>query len=468
MRLLAYRIAPKSILTKLRNVSQRMEMGKKGEKRMQVSVQDTGPCRKTLDITVPAEKVMEDYDRLLAVYRKSAKVPGFRPGKAPKDLVARRYQKEIVDDLQERLVSTGYHDALEQEKLNVVTVLDLEEPTLELGKPVSYKVTVDVMPEINLPAYEGIKIKAEKVEVKDEELDEVLTHVREQHATFQDIDGRAVQKGDLVQVDYDATIDGKPMEETVEDAKGLGQAREFFVFVDDAYSFIPGFVDGLVDMKIGDEKDLTIEFPEDYAANKNLAGQTAVYHVKVGAIREKVLPEVSDEEFLKRLDMESEDALKEAIMKDLQARAEMREQNRQKEEIIQFLLKDTKFDLPASVVDEETRQEVYNIVRSNTQRGVERDTIEEKKDEIFKTASQNAGDRVKLRYILHAIADKEEVDVARADMDAEILQLSMQYRMAPAELRKELEKRNAMDNIKEDVRNRKTVDFLLAKADISE
>ena len=173
---------------------------------MKVAVKNTGTCRQTLKIEVPADAVAAERAELLNYYAKGVSLPGFRKGHAPKALVEKKFAKDMAADLKDRVVPKFYHEAIEKEKVKVVAVVDVSEPEIVEGKPLKFEVTVDIHPEFKLPKYEGISIKAEKTDVSEKQVGETVESILRQHATYEDITGRAAKENDMVQVSYESTI----------------------------------------------------------------------------------------------------------------------------------------------------------------------------------------------------------------------------------------------------------------------
>ena len=370
---------------------------------MKVIVEEMGPCRKKLGVEIPAEKVASEYEQVLSMFAAGAKVPGFRPGKVPKDIIKRRFDKEIATELKERLISTGYHEALTQEKINVVSVLDVQEVKFEVGQPMSFQVLLDVPPKFDLPDYQKISLQSKKVEVADKEVDDTIQRIREQSARFDEVGGRAVQKGDLVQVDYEGVCESISLETIAPKAAGLGQAKDFWVMADEE-SFLPGFGMGLVGGAVGEKRPLLVDFPADFR-EKAVAGKKATYFASIKSIREKKLPEMN-EEFLKGIGVESEDQLRSKIKEDLVRIGEDVEKRRLKSEIIKHLQDNTKMDVPESVAQQETQELIYDIVRENKYRGMGDEEIKEKKTE--NTPQEAQAERIR------AYKQREDAKVAEA------------------------------------------------------
>lgn len=431
------------------------------ERPIDVEVQDQAPCRKSLRITLPAEMVKEQYDRLLKQYAASVRVPGFRPGKAPRQLVEGRHRKEIQEELRDRLVPFGYHKALEKTGLDVVQVIDVDEVTVQSGEPVIYQVVVDVAPDFELPDYKSYSITSEPTEVSDAQVQTSLDELLEYYGTFKEVSGRAIEAKDLVQLDYQATLDGTPLAEIDPEAKSLSHREDHWVRAGEE-GFIPELCQGLIGMSTGDQKDIQVTLDKDFIA-KALAGKTVTFAVSVKAIREKV-PPVLDEAMFDKLQVESEEDLRSKLREDLERTAKGQELNRKKDKVVQLLLEQTQMELPNSEVAHETNSVIQDIVRQNKSQGVQDEEIRENKDKIYQAAEKNAQNTVKLRYILHRIAEAESVEVQEEEFRMHLLTLAYSYRMEPKELEAQLKKNNAIDNVREELRNRKTLDWIVEQS----
>jgi trigger factor len=380
-------------------------------------------------------------------------------------LVKKHYAKEIEQKVKDRLIPTGYYEALKEQKLDPVAVLDVSDATLTLGQSLTFSVALDVPPEFKLPEYIGISVQRKKVEVKDEQVADTIQHILNQHAKWDDITGRPVRKGDLVQIDYDGICDNKTIEELAPKAAGLGKGKDFWIMADEN-AFLPGFADGLLGANIGEKRQILVDFNADFS-EKAVAGKKCSYFVDVKGIREKKLPAM-DQELLKSLGVESEDNLKTRIREEMRKFGEEQENRRLKNEIIKYLLENTSLDVPESVVQQKTRDTVYDMVREQSHSGISREEIETRKGEIFEVASRTANEKVKISYILHRIAEQEKIEATEEEVSARITELAPLHKAKPAELRAELEKRNAVERIGEAIRATKTLDLLLAKANVKD
>lgn len=430
---------------------------------MKVSIKNTGACRQTLKIEVPAESVMTERTELLTYYAKGVAVPGFRKGHAPKALVEKKFAKDMAADLKDRVVPKFYHEAIQQEKVKVVAVLDVSEPELVDGKPLQFEVTVDVAPEFKLPKYKGISIKAEKTDVSEKQVDETVQSILRQHATYEDIAGRAAKEKDMVQVSYESTIDGQPLEDKVPQARGMGRGNGYWITCDEE-SFLPGMGKALIGSKVGDKKDVTVKFPGGFIV-KELAGMKAEFKVEVTGLRETKLPELN-EEFLRKIRVESVEELRKNIREHLEESAKNKEKGRQQDAVCDFLLGKTKINVPESAVKDQTRDVMYDMARQRMRSGMTQEQVKAQSEDMMKEAQVKGEEQVKLRYIITAIADEEKIAVNDQDVFDEIVRMAVSQRRDAAEYRKELEKEGHIEAVGEQLRFGKTVEFLLENAKV--
>jgi trigger factor len=414
-----------------------------------------------MHVEVPPEGVAPEYENVLQEYVKYGRVPGFRPGKAPAKVVERHYAKGIADETKDRMVPKAYREALKENRVDAVAVVDVQDVKMEKTQGLTFRVTLDVAPEFKLPKYKKIPLKENPVQVEDKEVDAAFKRLLDGYARFEDTADRPVKDGDLVRVDYKGQCDGKTVAEMTPDSAGLGEGKDFWVLCGDR-EFLPGFNAGLLGGATNEQREIKIRFPADYHV-KAVAGKEATYTVLIKAIRQKILPEINAE-FLKQFEVDSEATLRDRIKKDMLAHAEKSEKDRQKDEIAAFLLKETEFDLPSSVVEQETNLAVRSMVQRFARQGASREQIVERQDDIVNAASKSSKDRVKLSYILSRIASEEKQEVQDSEVDARVELLAKHYDMPVEKFKEELEKRNGMEGLRSDIRQEKTMDFLLEHA----
>jgi trigger factor len=430
---------------------------------MKVSVKDAGACRKTVKIEVPAEKIDAERSETLKIFARHANIPGFRKGKAPGDVVAKRYAKEIKQDLEERIVPKFYQEALEETDLKVINVIDVSRIDLQENAPLAFDVTVDVEPEFKLPKYTEITVKEVKEEVSDTQVQEQIDGIRQQHATYEDVEDKQVESSDMAQLTYEADVDGKPLEELAPEAKGIGRGEGYWVSADE-HSFLPGMGQAIIGLKTGDKKEIEVNFPDDFMV-KELAGLSAKYNIEVTGVRVRTLPAL-DEAFLGRLQVESEEELRSRVREELEKQADAKALNAKHEQIIKYLIKKTKLDIPQSVVQQQTRNMVYEIAQQRMMMGVTQEQIGAQQEEIMKEAEERALENVKLRYIGLGIAKDLGLEASDVEIDEEIASMAVRQRKDARELRKEMEENETLTSVGEQIRFNKALDFMLENAKV--
>ncbi len=431
---------------------------------MNVSFKNTGVCRKTMTVEVPSESVLEERAGLLKVYTKGVAIPGFRKGRAPKHLVEKKFAKEMDTDLKDRLIPKFYHEAIEAEDVKVVSIIHVSEPVLEEGKPLSFDVTMDVPPEFKLPKYQGISIKEEKVDVTDAQVQETVDSILRQHATPEDVEGRPAAEKDMVQVSYESTIDGEPLETKVPEARGMGQGNGYWITCDDE-AFLPGMGRELIGTSIGDKKDIIVEFPAEFIV-KELSGLKAEFKVEVTGMRESKLPDLSNEEFLKQLRVESEEELRSNIRQHLVDAAEGNAKRAKENSVCEFLLKKTKMDVPESAVQSQTRNVMYEMARMRMMQGMSQEQVKAQTADMMEEAKGKGEEQVKLRYIMMAVAEAEEMTASDDEISEEITKMAIQQQKDATEYREELEKEGQIEDVADQIRFGKAVTFLIENAKI--
>jgi len=431
---------------------------------LNVTVETLSPCKKLLRVEVGAEDVEAAFKDVTGYFVKHANLPGFRPGKAPRAIVQKNFGEEITKEVKKRLTQDAYKQAMEQEKLKPAVYPDIEEIQFSNNGPYQFAATVETQPEFELPEYKGLKVERETKVIGEEDINKAIEVLREQRVDYQDVD-RELQRGDIAVVNYKGTIDGKPITDIAPTARGISEQKQFWIRAE-SDQFIPGFADQLIGAKAGEQRTVEITYPEDFV-NAELVGKTAVYEVELVQVKERVLPEVN-EEFAQSYGAESLEKLKEGIKADLENDLKHKQNQAVRNQIIDQLMQAVNFDLPETIVASETRNAVYNIVAENQRRGLNREVIEQQKDQIFSAANSSAKDRVKFLYIVSAIAEKEDIKVAREEVAARITMLAQQYQMTPEKMVKQLQERDAIGEIEQEILVSKVLDFLQLNAEVAE
>jgi len=429
-----------------------------------ITVENLAPCKKLLRVEVDAKAVDEAFDIVTKDFQKQASLPGFRPGKAPRAMVLKKYEPDIKDEVKRKLIGDSYRKALDEKKIAVIGYPDIEEIQFGRGQTLQFAATIETAPEFQLPEYKGLPAKREAKSVTVADVDRAIELLARQHTKFETV-ARELRLGDVAVVNYTGTCDGKPITDTAPTAKGLTEQKNFWV---DAASdsFIPGFGDQIIGAKAGDKRAVNVDFPADFVT-KQLAGKKGVYEVEVVEVKEKVLPPI-DDAFAKKYDAENLPKLREGVQRDLENELKYSQAKAVRGQIIRALLTATNFDLPETAVAHETRNVVYDIVRENSQRGVARDLIEKQKDEIYSAAAQSAKERVKLSFLIQRIAEKEGIQVSQDEVLKRVQSLAMAYQIPLEKFLKDLQKRNGVPELYDQIAHEKVLAFLEQNAKIEE
>ena len=431
---------------------------------MNVTVENLAPCKKLLRVDVDAQAVDAEFDTITRDFMKLARLPGFRPGKAPRHLVAKAFGSQIEDEVKRKLISDAYRKAVADQKLHVVGQPDVEEIQFGKGQALQFAATLETAPDFELPEYRGLPLKREVRMVTPEDIERALLVLREQRATYLDV-ARPVQEGDFVVVDYRGTCDGKPLTELAPTAQGLTEKTDFWLHVaKDA--FIPGFTDQLVGAQAGEARTVAIDFAADFVTPQ-LAGRKGVFEVQVKQVKEKSLPEPSDD-FARSFNAENVERLREGVRKDLENELDYKLKRALRDQIMRELLGRVSCELPESVVLKVTRNVVYDLVRENQQRGVSREAIDKQKDQIFSFANSSAKERVKAAFVLGRIAEKEGLKADAKEVTQRILVLAEQYQIKPEKMIQQLRERNGIAEIEEQIVTAKVLEFLEQNAKIED
>ncbi|MDD5705539.1 MAG: trigger factor [Kiritimatiellae bacterium] len=432
---------------------------------MKVESHKAGPCRVKLIVNAGADETRPEQEKVLREYLTHGRVPGFRPGKAPREVIERHYQRGLTDDIRSALISKLHRQAIESERLKVANIVDVTDVIFSPDTGISFVLVVDVVPEFKLPKYQKITLKVNEVNVTDEQVEAQMGMLRRSVTRYEDTDG-AVAAGDIAQIDYSATCDGKPMAEAVADSGRYAADTDFWAQASEP-EFIPGMSKALIGLKAGDTRDVPVAFDKEFRLEA-LRGRKAVYRVNVKHVRRALPPE--DTELAKHMGFDEIGKLRERLRETLMRGAQQKEDARQRQEVSEYLLKKCEFELPQSVVAEETQRALRMLLGDITQRGGTREFVEKNREEIIGTATTTAQQRTRLNYILAAIAAEQKIEISEADLEKEIDELAMGMRtrgehdMTAKKLREQMVENRGIEHLRHDMLGAKTLDWLVADA----
>jgi trigger factor len=428
---------------------------------MNITVEDVAPCKKRLKIEVPANRVKQAYDKVADDFQKEARIPGFRPGHAPRTVVVKKFHKDIESEAQRTLVPEAYQEAITEKKLRVVSQPAIEDLKYQAGLSLSFSTVVELVPDFKLPQYKGLVIKKQETEVTDAEVESTLKSLADQRANFEDAVERPLVMDDFAVISYTGKLDDKPLIDLVPDAKNLAHNPNFWLWMR-TEGFLPKFAEQCVGMKKGETRTVDVEFPADFPQTA-LAGKKVQYEVDLKEIKVKNAP-VIDDAFAQEVAKMNLADLKTRVRENMEQEKKNQASGAARTEIIQKLISAVEFDLPPSAVDEETHATVYDIVAENQARGVPSNVLEEKKDEIFNNAAKAAKESVKFKFIAAQIADNEKIDVTQEQMAQHIAFLAQREGLTMDKMVDRIRKNNAFGIIRQQLIRQAVLDFLLKES----
>lgn len=376
---------------------------------MQVTVEDVSSVKKILHIEVPQDQVVRELDKAYNQLKKTAKIKGFRPGKAPRSVLERLFKKDVHGDVSSRLLQDSFVEALKETSLNIVGNPQIDPPQLEEKGPYKYDATVEVKPEIDDIDFKGLNLKKALYQVTDEEMEAQLKMLQKNLAQQNPVtEDRPVQANDFVLIDYEGFEGDQPFPET--------QLTKNFTMKIGAEAISKTLDDELIGMKPGEDREITVNFPEDHF-NDKLANHDITFHVKLHEIREEILPE-PDDEFAKKLGhYETLDDLKNAIKNNLSEGYQKRVEQELNEQIYEGLIEKTEFELPESMVDYELKNIIDEIEKTLTYYNKSIEDQGMTKEMLAEKHRETAEKKVRRHLILGKIIDQENMELSDQELE---------------------------------------------------
>lgn len=409
-----------------------------------------------LQVEVDADKVASALDKAFKKIVGRVNVPGFRKGKVPRALFEKKFGVEsLYQDALDILLPEAYVQAVEQTGITPVDRPDVDVEKFAKGEPMIFKATVTVKPEVQLGEYKGLEVEVQDVQVADEEIDAELKRLQERHAELVIVDEGVAENGDIVVIDFEGFVDGEAFEG--------GKAEKYSLELGSG-SFIPGFEDQVVGMSKDEEKDVNVTFPEDYQAD-NLKGKPAVFKVKLHDIKRKSLPEL-DDEFAKDVsEFDTLDEYKEDLKKKLQENKEKEAQAKKEADVVAKAAENAELEVPAAMVETELNAMIKDFERRILAQGL---TLEmyyqftgQNEGVLRDQMREDAGKRVRNNLVLEAIAAAENIEASDEDVEKEIERVAEQFGKSVEEVRSIFEANGTIADMKEELKLKLTVDFLV-------
>jgi trigger factor len=407
--------------------------------------------KREIQVEVPADVVSRQTDSLIQKYQKMARLPGFRRGHVPASIIRQRFSEEIKTDVVEALVPRHFRQETERLGLHPISQPRVSDLHLHAGEPLRFKAEFEVMPEIKLEGHRELRADKPEITVSDADVDEALSDLREQHASFNPVEGRALAEGDFAQVSLDGTPksgEGQPvhMDEVLVEIAGKNT--------------MPEFTENLRAAMVGDERTFDVNYPED-SEDKRLAGKIFSYTVKVHAIKQKVLPELNDD-FAKQLgEFTTTDDVRKRIREQIESERKHQAEHESKDKLVAELIRRNDFEVPEALVEHQIDIRLERGLRALAAQGL---TAEQMKkmdmNRLRGGQREQAIHDVKASLLLEKVADEERIEVSEQQIDQELEALAKQTKQTVEAVRARLTRDGGLDRIRSRIRNEKALEFL--------
>ena len=410
-------------------------------------------CKHSLEISIPAVDVESELGRVTVNVQKRAKLPGFRPGKAPASIIRKQFAGDIRQQVLESLIPKFLQKQLEAENLNVVGTPDIKDVHFHEGEPLKFKAEFEVVPEIELGEYRGVEVPYGDPQVTDQDIDKRIEELRDQKAQYVNVDPRPVEDGDHAVVGLESLggVEGEPVK-TDEMVLEIGGADTF-----------PAFTENLRGVTPGEEREFEVAYPEDYGS-KRLAGRTVKFHATLKGIRRKELPELNDEFAQDVGDYRDIAELREAIRKSIFAQREYEAQQEAKTKIVDKLVDAHNFPIPEVFVERQVKNRTEQTMRALAGEGVDPRSIKLDWKKVMETQRDKALREVKASMLLSKISEREAIGATRDEVDREVERLARQQKEPVAAVHMRFEKDGTLGRIASHIQTEKTLNFLFEQA----
>ncbi len=409
-------------------------------------------CKHELEISIPAEAVEAETGKVTKTFQGKAKLPGFRPGKAPASIIRRNFAGDIRQQVLEHLVPRFFDEKAKEENLRVVGTTSISDVHFHDGEPVRFKAHFEVYPEFEPAEYKGVEVPYAQPEVTDADVEKRIEELRENKATYVNVDPRPLDDGDYAVVSL----------ESVAGAEEPIKSDEVSVLIGGPET-MAGFTENLRGASPGDDKEFDVTYPEEYGQEK-LAGKTIRFHAVVKRLRRKELPDVNDDFAQDLGDFRTMDELKGALRKSIFAQRETEAQRAAKDTLVEKLVAANDFPVPEAFVTRQIENRVEQRLQSLARQGVDPRSFNLDWDKIKEAQREAAIREVKASLILGKVAEREAIGVTNEEVDREVARISQQNREPLPTVRKRLSEDGTLDRIASHIQTEKTLNFLFDKA----
>ena len=407
--------------------------------------------RREIAVEIPVEEVNRETNALIQKYQKLARIPGFRRGHVPASVIRQRFSEDLKSDVVEALVPRYFRKEADKQGLIPVSQPQVTDLHLKDNEPLRFKASFEVMPEIKVDGYKELRAEKAEITVTDEEVEQSLNGVREQHATFTSVEGRPLGDGDYAQV----SLDGKP-----KDGEDKPVHMDEVLVEIAGKNTMPEFTENLRGASGGDERIFEVTYAQD-AQEQRLAGKTFTYTVKVQSIKQKSLPELDDQFATQLGEFKTLDEVRQRIRESMEAERKHTAEHEAKDKLVAELVKRSEFEVPEALVDRQIDVRLERGLRALAAQGMKAEDIKKMDLNRLRVGQrEQALQEVKASLVLDKIAEEEKIEVSDTEIDREIEALATQSKQTPEAIRARLTRDGALDRIRNRIRSEKTLDFL--------
>jgi len=419
---------------------------------VKINIEDQKDAQKLIKVEVEAQRVDAALEDIYNGIQKTANIPGYRPGKAPRDMVKTHYNKAANEEVLNRLIWDCYREAITEKNINPVGYPVIVDVDFNEGKPLNFSVKVETRPAFKLKVYKGIKVKEKLYEASDEDVNNALKQMQESMAEYKNIKARPIAKGDYIVCDYECFSGGKQVD----------KKDKLWLYISDKLQ-PKELLALLLGAELGTTKETEVSYPKDYEY-KELAGQSRLYKVTPKEIKEKILPEINDELAKSTGHFNDMSELKADLKKNILSQKKLESARDVENQIYKILLESHAFDVPASLVENQALRLVQETKQRLAQQGYKKEDLDTQDDKLKESVKGRALDNVRLFFIMQSIAQQEKIEVVESDIDKRVAEIASHTKEDQVKVRQRLKENNLLDSLKEQALHDKVSEFLIVQA----
>ncbi len=409
-------------------------------------------CKHSIEVTVPLDALDAESTKVAGEFQKKARMPGFRPGKAPLSMIRKNFESDIRQKVVENLIPKFLNEQFEQEHLKVVSRPDIIDVHFTPGEPLVFKAEFEVAPEFELGEYRGLEVPYSEPTVNDEDVTERLGAMREQRATYANVEARPLEDGDFAVLSLESTSGVAEPVKSDEMMLEIGGKET-----------LPAFTEGLRGVSPGEERDLEVTYPDDYGSEK-LAGKTVGFHTTVKGVRRKELPELNDEFAQDLGDFRTVDELREMVRKSIFGQREQEAQQIAKNKLIDKLVDAHEFPVPQTYIDRQIETRISQRLQELASEGVDISQLKPDWTKLREAQGEQAKREVVASLLLGRVAERESIHPTNEEVDKQVEQIARQQRQPVPFTRKKLEENGGLNRIANHIATEKTLNLLFEHA----